>query len=197
MSPARRNDLVMVAIGVFVILLDQLTKNWIVQYFGTAADTKAPIPIFGDVLQLIYVPNTGVAFSLFEGQTIKFIFIAIALLVICVLYWRSRDDGSLALKLTFGLILGGAVGNLLDRFTRSYVVDFIHFQIPGHFDWPVFNVADSAISVGVVLLALLLWRAELTPRVPVSPAPEAPPSATAPTQAATAPRVRRKVASGR
>jgi signal peptidase II len=197
MSPARRNDLLMVATGALVILLDQLTKNWIVQYFGSGAVTTAPIPIVGDVLQLIYVPNTGVAFSLFEGQTIKFIFIGIALLVICVLYWRTRDDGSLPLKLTFGLILGGAIGNLLDRFTRHYVVDFIHFQIPGHFDWPVFNVADSAISVGVVLLAYLLWRSELTPHTPVSPVPEAPSSTAASTKAASAPRVRRKVASGR
>src|SRR6516164_8558461 len=110
MSPARRNDLLMAAIGAAVVLLDQLTKNWIVQYF-TASEPKPPIPIFSDVVELIYVPNTGVAFSLFEGQTIKFIFIAIALCVICVLYWRSRDVGSLLLKLTFGLILGGAIGN--------------------------------------------------------------------------------------
>ena len=195
MSPARRNDLLMVALGAFVILLDQLTKSWIVQYFDTG-EPKAPISVLGDVLQIIYVHNTGVAFSLFEGQTLKFIFIAIALCVICVLYWRSREDGSLLLKLTFGLILGGAIGNLLDRFTRHYVVDFIHFQIPQRFDWPVFNVADSAISIGVVLLAFLLWRNELAPRSTGEQAPETPPPA-ATTTAATSPRVRRRVASDR
>ncbi len=193
MSRARRNDLVMVLVGVLVIVLDQLTKAWIVQYFGSGIATKPPIAIVGDVLQLIYVPNTGVAFSLFEGQTIKFIFIGIALCVISVLYWRSRDVGSLALKLTFGLILGGAIGNLLDRFTRHYVVDFIHFQIPQRFDWPVFNVADSAISVGVVLLALLLWRSELAPGAPEAAVPE--PGTSLKATPATAPRIRRRVSS--
>jgi signal peptidase II len=121
---------------------------------------RSPIPILGDWLTLDYTQNTGVAFSLFAGQSILFLFISAAVLLVAVLYWRVRDTGGLALKLTFGLILGGAAGNLIDRFTRAYVVDFIHFQIPGHFDWPVFNVADSAVSVGVVLLAYLLWRGE-------------------------------------
>ena len=160
MSAARRNDLIMVAVGAVVVLLDQLTKYWIVQYFSTGAP-KGPVALVGNWLELLYTPNTGVAFSLFEGLGVKFLFIALALAVICVLYWRSRDTGGLLLKITFGMILGGAVGNLLDRFTRHYVVDFIHFQVPRVFDWPVFNVADSAISIGVVLLAYLLWRNEL------------------------------------
>lgn len=160
MSSARRNDLVMVAVGALIVFLDQLTKNWVVGYFGTVAP-KPPVPILGSVLELLYTPNTGVAFSLFEGQSIKFIFIAIAIAVIGVLYWRTRETGGLLLKLTFGMILGGAAGNLIDRFTRGYVVDFIHFQIPHVFDWPVFNVADCGISVGVVVLAYLLWRNEL------------------------------------
>ena len=160
MSVARRNDLIMVSVGAFVVLLDQLTKHWIVQYFGTGAP-KGPVPILGHVLELLYTPNTGVAFSLLEGADVKFLFIALAIGVICVLYWRARDTGSLLLKVTFAMILGGAAGNLLDRFTRHYVVDFIHFQIPRIFDFAVFNVADSAISIGVVVLAYLLWRNEL------------------------------------
>jgi signal peptidase II len=157
MSPARRNDAFMVAIGLAVILVDQLTKHWIVAYFGEP-NARPPIPIFGNVLQLMYLKNTGVAFSMLQGQSLLFVFIAVAVLVIAWLYWRMRDTGGLALKATFGLILGGAIGNLIDRFAHAYVVDFIHFQIPGIFDFAVFNVADSAISVGVVLLAILLWR---------------------------------------
>jgi len=159
MSPARRNDLVMVAAGVFVVLVDQLSKHWITSYFTSGAP-KGPISLLGPYLQLIYDQNTGVAFSLLEGQTVLFLFIALAITVVGYLYWRLRDTGSLLLKLTFGLILGGALGNLIDRFSHQYVVDFIHFQIPGHFDFAIFNLADSAICIGVVLLAVLLWRAD-------------------------------------
>jgi signal peptidase II len=163
MSPARRNDALMVATGVLLIVLDQLTKYWIRAYFTTGAP-KAPIPIVGNVLELDYVQNTGVAFSLLEGQTVLFVFIAVALCVIGWLYWRTRATGSWALKLTFGLILGGAAGNLIDRIQHDYVVDFIHFQIPGIFNFAVFNVADSGITIGVLMLAYLLWRGDIQGR---------------------------------
>lgn len=171
MSPARRNDLMMVAAGALVVLVDQLSKHWITQYFTTGAP-KDPISLLGPVLQLIYDQNTGVAFSLFEGQNILFLFIALAIGVVGYLYWRMRGSASLPLKVTFGLILGGALGNLIDRFSHRYVVDFIHFQIPGRFDWPVFNMADSAVCIGVVLLAVLLWRMDAEQRQPaLSPDP--------------------------
>lgn len=157
LSSARRNDAIMACLILAVIGLDQLTKMWVVDYFRVPG-LRQPIPILGHVLELMYIQNTGVAFSLLEGQSIKFLLIGVAIIVISTLYWRLRDTAGLVLKATFGLILGGAFGNLVDRFTRASVVDFIHFQIPGRFDFPVFNVADSAISVGVVLLAYLLWR---------------------------------------
>lgn len=152
----RLADVVVICTAVVVIVLDQLTKHLITQYFDSGTSHQ-PIRLVGSVLQLQYVENTGVAFSLFEGQGILFILIGIALVAIAALYWRMRATASRFLALTFGLVLGGAAGNLVDRFSHAYVVDFIHFQIPGVFDWPVFNVADSAISVGVVLLAFMLW----------------------------------------
>lgn len=157
MTVARRRDLAMVGLGLLVILLDQLTKHWIVSYFSTKPEGYN-VPILGPVLTLEYVQNTGVAFSLLQGQVVMFFFIAIAIAVVGYLYWKARETGSLLLKLSFGLVLGGAIGNLIDRFSHTYVVDFIHFQIPGIFDFAVFNVADSAITVGVVLLAYLIWR---------------------------------------
>ena len=158
MTTARKRDLAMVGVGLLVIILDQLTKHWIVSFFSSKPDGYV-VPIVGQILSLVYVQNTGVAFSLLEGQTVMFFFIALAIGVIAYLYWRSRETGSWLLKITFGLVLGGAIGNLLDRFSHAYVVDFIHFQIPNiGFDFAVFNVADSAISIGVVLLAYLIWR---------------------------------------
>jgi signal peptidase II len=158
MTPARQRDVTMVGVGLLVILLDQLTKHWVVSYFSTKPEGYV-VPILGPILTLQKVENPGVAFSLLQGQTVMFFFIALAIGVIAYLYWRARETGSLALKISFGMVLGGAIGNLIDRFSHAYVVDFIHFQIPAiNFDFAVFNLADSAISIGVVLLAYLIWR---------------------------------------
>jgi signal peptidase II len=121
MSLARRNDLIMVATGILVIILDQLVKQWITQYFRNGAQ---PIPILGSILELIYVQNSGVAFSLLEGRESLYVLIAIAVAVIVWLYWRLRNSSSLLIKVIFGLIIGGAIGNLLDRLRLGYVVDF-------------------------------------------------------------------------
>ncbi len=158
MSSSRYHDLFALMVGLAVLVADQLTKLWIVQYFG-AEGQKPPIQIVGDVLALYYVQNTGVAFSLFAGQSVKFVLIALAFGLICYLYWRFRESATLWLRLGFALVLGGAVGNLLDRFTHAYVVDFVHFQLPAiGFDFAVFNVADSAITIGVIVIALCLYR---------------------------------------
>ena len=157
LSPARIRDIVMVVAALLVIALDQFTKHLIVSYFVTPG-YRAPIPIFGQMLTLDYVQNTGVAFSMFEGNNIEFVLIAIAIAVIAYLYWRYRDSVSLALKLAFGFVLGGAFGNLIDRFRQGYVVDFIHFQLPAiGFNFAVFNFADSSICVGVAAIAALLY----------------------------------------
>ncbi len=224
LTPARFRDLIMVGAGLLVIALDQWTKHLIVNYFVTPG-YRAPVPIVGQVLTLDYVQNTGVAFSMFEGQSIQFLFIAVAIGVIGYLYWRFRDRASLALKLNFGLVLGGATGNLIDRFRQGFVVDFIHFQLPAiGFNFAVFNVADSSISVGVVAIAVLLYftagqdearakqaaaaglsSAATTASLAKSAPKPAPNAAQAPTSTTTnggratpanraAPRVRRKVA---
>ena len=197
---ARIRDLAMVAVILLVVILDQLSKHWIVSFFQIPG-LHAPVPIFGQVLTLDYTQNTGVAFSMLQGQNIKFLLIGLAILVIGYLYWRFRNDGSLLLKICFGLVLGGAVGNLLDRFVNGFVVDFIHFQVPGVFDFPVFNLADSAICVGVVLIAFLLFRdawSEHPAEAPASATPAKSDAADASKPAPTpAPRVRRPVSSKR
>jgi signal peptidase II len=190
MTTARKRDLVMVLAGLFVIVLDQLTKKWIVQYF-VVPNGKDPIPLLGPFLELAYVQNSGVAFSLLSSDSIKFLFIAIAIAVIAYLYWRNRENGSLLLKFSFGLVVGGAIGNLIDRFRLGYVVDFMHFHIPNVFEFAVFNVADSAISVGVVLLAFLLWQGTAG-AAQEKPEP-APSGMAAESPSASAPRIRRRV----
>jgi signal peptidase II len=190
MSPARRNDVVMVTTAILVIVFDQLVKHWITQYFAGGRITTS-IPLVGDYLELIYVQNRGVAFSLLEGRASLYVLIVVAVGVVVWLYWRSRDNGSLLLKVTFGLIIGGAAGNLIDRLRLGYVVDFIHFQIPAiGFSFAVFNVADSGISIGVILLIVLLLFSH-------TPATLKDASTTEPTvaneDAAPQPRVRRRI----
>jgi signal peptidase II len=178
----------MMALALTVIAVDQLTKHWIVQYFRVPGE-RAPIQLVGPFLTLDYIQNRGVAFSLLEGQSVLFFFIFIAIGVISWLYWRVRDTGSLLLKLTFGLVLGGAAGNLIDRIRNAnQVVDFIHFQIPNVFNFAVFNMADSAISLGVIALAYLLWRG--IPAEGAAPASPAAPARRTPSANATTPRVR-------
>jgi signal peptidase II len=142
----RRRALLVTAIVVGVVVLDQLTKVWAV---ATLAD--GPTSIIGTDVQLQLSRNTGGAFSLFQGMTPLLAVLAIVLVVFLVRA-AKRTDGTVAV-VALSLVLGGALGNLCDRVFRSpgflegAVVDFVSV---GRF--PTFNVADSAITIGAILL---------------------------------------------
>lgn len=136
-------------IATLVIALDQISKYIILQVF-----------MWGDWLRvtgffdLVRAHNTGAAFSLFANQPgwQQGFFITVATIASAVIiYLLRRDAGSNAYKLALSLILGGAVGNLIDRLNHGYVVDFLSFHINSYY-WPAFNIADSAITVGAVFL---------------------------------------------
>ncbi len=152
-------DLVMLLAGALTIGLDQWSKAAIRQHFGVC-NSGAYIPFPNEHFGLTYACNTGAAFSLFEHghEALLFVFIAAALAVIIWLYIHFSKQPSLLLKLSFGLVLGGAAGNLIDRFSLGYVTDFLLFSIRPVFVWPVFNLADSAICLGIFLLMIYLWR---------------------------------------
>jgi signal peptidase II len=142
-----------------VILLDQLTKWWVQQSMAlNAYQTLVP-----GVLKLTHVHNTGSAFSLFRGAGVWLVFVSIVSLVAILRYWFSLQRRGMVISpvLLLGLALpfGGAAGNLIDRLHLGYVVDFL--ELPR---WPVFNVADSAITVGAVLLVLHFMRQEERPK---------------------------------
>ena len=136
------------AIAVLVVLLDQITKSWAL---SVLADD--PIELFW-TLRLRLAFNTGAAFSLGTGFPWLFVVLGVIVLaVLGVLAFRTRLSRGATVAL--GLVAGGAVGNLADRIFRGHggaVVDFIDLQW-----WPVFNLADAAICIGVVLI-LLTWR---------------------------------------
>ena len=142
-----------------VVALDQLTKWWVIQHMDVY-ETIRVIPGFFD---LVHIRNRGMAFGLLNGphMDIRFwlLFAASLLAVIILLVWffrlKRRDT---ATTLGLALILGGAIGNLIDRIRYREVVDFLDFYIRTY-HWPAFNVADAAITVGTFLLAItLLFR---------------------------------------
>ncbi len=130
-------------------LLDRVTKLWAE---GPLRDRGRALVLIPHVLQLSYTTNSGGAFGIL--QRAPWLFFAASGLVVLAIVWFSPRVGSWATAASMGLVLGGALGNLTDRIIRGpgisgRVVDFIDFHV-----WPVFNVADSAIVIGAILVAL-------------------------------------------
>jgi signal peptidase II len=145
------------ACAAVVLALDQATKA----LASARLVPGEPLPVLGQFLRLTLVHNTGAAFGLFPGSRLPFILIS-ALAIAVVLYLFARDAyRSLVNRVLLGCILGGALGNLVDRVRWGRVVDFIDVGV-GAVRWPVFNVADSAVTLGVILLAWNLARSGRT-----------------------------------
>lgn len=141
--------------ALFVFALDQLTKRWVVMRLPLNEIGKVLIPNF---LMLTRTSNTGSAFGLFPGSTLILAAAAlIAVSAIIVYVARQKQGLSVLLGIALALPLGGALGNFIDRIRLGYVVDFIDARV-GSYQWPVFNVADSAICIGVALLAIYYLR---------------------------------------
>jgi len=134
-----------------VIALDQLTKHWVVQAFSFGE--ASPVTTF---FNLVLAHNTGAAFSFLAeaGGWQRVFFIVVASVASAVIFYLLRKHGRQTLfALALSLVLGGALGNLIDRIRWGYVVDFLDFYY-GNYHWPAFNVADMAITGGVILLVL-------------------------------------------
>jgi signal peptidase II len=145
-----------------IVVLDRLTK-WAIVKTIVLEDAVSIIPGF---FRLTHLENTGAAFSLFADSTSPFktallvTFSLAALAVVAFLLWRSRNEFNIT-TLSLSLILGGAVGNLWDRLADGMVTDFLDFYLGMH-HWPPFNIADSAIVVGALLLLSRMLRNETT-----------------------------------
>ena len=141
--------LMFLGLAVLVVVLDQITKR--------AAEDRLrgqrSVSVLDDILRLTYVENRGAAFGLLQDQTTFFVFVGILVIGVIAASYRYLPRSGFRLHLALGLQLGGAIGNLIDRIRQGYVVDFVDFGYRSNW-WPVFNVADSAIVVGVALLVL-------------------------------------------
>jgi signal peptidase II len=157
-SPVRLRALYL-TLAALVVLLDQATKAMI-RAWVPLHDRIVVIPGCFDIT---HVKNTGAAFGLFAGATspyrpILLNAVAFGVFVLVLVYAFKSPVHWKRLQLALAGILGGAVGNLIDRVGAGSVTDFLRFHLADRWEWPSFNVADSAITVGVVLLALDIWK---------------------------------------
>ena len=157
-------------LAALVIVVDQLTKTWLV---ANVAPGEA-IRVIGDYLRLIFSQNSGALFGLFRDQAILFGIVSIG--VVALIIWFHGSSGrNTWLSVALGLLLGGAIGNMLDRFRFGYVVDWVDAGI-GDLRFYTFNVADSMITLSILLLLALalfpqLGRESSAPSAPPEPDP--------------------------
>ena len=134
-------------IGLIVAIIDQISKNIVV----SSLKPHQSIPIIQNIFHLTYVQNTGAAFSMLRGKTYFFILVS-SLIIIAIIYFAHKiPKEKRLLRMMLGFVLGGATGNLIDRVRLGFVVDFFDFRI-----WPVFNIADSAVVIGMIVIAYYL-----------------------------------------
>ncbi len=133
-----------------IIIVDQVTK----QLVSSTMELGQSITLINSFLYLTYVRNPGAAFGMFPYQTAFFITITLVVVTLILYYYRFLSDDHRWMRLGLALQLGGALGNLIDRITSAYVIDFINFTI-----WPpVFNLADAAIVTGIGIFLVAFWR---------------------------------------
>lgn len=139
-------------IALAIFLLDQVTKYLVLRNLEVN-EAWNPIPALRPFVTITHVTNTGAAFGILPDKGTFLVLVAVLVIVGILVYYRYLPADRLLVRASLGLQLGGALGNLLDRLRYGHVVDFVDFKI-----WPVFNVADSAIVVGVLILAYHLLR---------------------------------------
>ncbi len=160
---SRKTNLRIALIALIILGLDQLTKWIVLKYLPSIYDEKIIVPGF---FKLVHWGNTGAAWSLFTGRNGILALVAVVALVVLFLTRHHFDSGTRLGRLAFGLIFGGIVGNLIDRLlpARQHVIDFIYFYLNQRggkeIGFPAFNIADSAICIGVGLIFIINLRSE-------------------------------------
>ena len=153
-APIRRltwwSGLAFLLIASIIVTLDQISKEWI--RFNIPVNDS--LPEIGNLV-IVHIQNTGSAFGLFSNQAFLLSIVAIAGLIVVLIFFRYFSELGLLGGIALSFIFAGALGNLIDRLKFGYVTDFIYVRLWGDFFWPAFNVADSAITVGAISLAVI------------------------------------------
>lgn len=153
-----RRWLFLLFLVVSIITIDQISKNWVLENI-ILGQSISPIPALVPYFQLTLSYNTGAAFGMLPNAGDFFLLVAIGI-VILLLYWYPRTPENAWLsRVATGLVVGGALGNVIDRLQHGHVIDFIHYRIPGVIS-NVSNLADHAIVFGVIVLMIANWWVE-------------------------------------
>jgi len=141
-------------VAVLAVIIDQLIKLWI--------DANRPqIELLPGFLDLRYTENSGAIFGLFHSHTQVFIGLGIAGVIVILVFLHYFPPANTLGVVSFALILGGAVGNLIDRIRLGYVIDFVSLHLRDLFRWPAFNVADTALTVGILVLIYYFYKSRV------------------------------------
>ena len=150
--PVSRHWAAFFGLAAAVIVADQLSKAWVVATYPF----EEPVEVLGAWLRVWYVANTGALFGLFRDQAVLFAVLSVAVIGLIVWYHGRAVAGSGWLAtVALGLLLGGAVGNFIDRIRLGHVVDFVDMGIPGGWRFYTWNVADAAITISILLLLVM------------------------------------------
>ena len=144
-----KKNIFIFSITLFIVILDQITKFFIRQEL----QLNQSIPIIRNILNFTHTTNTGSAFGLFKGLNLIFILFSFIVIIVIFRYLKKVKENERLLQFAVGSLSGGTIGNLIDRIFYGHVIDFIDFRV-----WPVFNIADSFITISVIFIAVLLWN---------------------------------------
>jgi signal peptidase II len=158
------NQTLVYVLAALVIFFDQYTKYLVRTRLGLR-ESWSPWPWLAPYARILHTENTGAAFGMFQSGGLIFAVIAVIVAVVIIVYAARLPEGHWWIRLTLGLQLGGALGNLIDRVMRGPVTDFVSVG-----PFYIFNVADASISIGVALLAVLMLIESRQPQTPPAPA---------------------------
>ena len=146
-------QLIMIILIVVFLVIDIVSKLVI----SNLMDVYDSIVVIKNFFNITYVRNTGAAWSLFAGRTWLLVIVSLIIISFIIFYIYKNKPKNKFEKIGYSLVLGGAIGNFIDRIVYGYVIDFLDFNIFGY-DYPIFNLADTFIVVGVIILCICTWR---------------------------------------
>lgn len=149
----KRSPLFLTSVAAVSVVLDQWSKRWATEHLAF----REPLHVIGDLVTFTYTRNSGIAFGMFQGRMFPFYVFSVVAALAVFWMWVRHPHMDRVREWSLALILGGAVGNLIDRVRFGEVTDFILLAWQGH-EFPVFNVADVCVTVGVALFALVWTR---------------------------------------
>lgn len=171
MSPRAIKLIACYVLALAVLGLDQWVKHWVDAHLALYQS----MPVVPGYFALTYVRNIGAAFSLFSGKVPVLAAVAGTVAIAIVVYLQRLKPVTIGHALSLGLLLGGTLGNFHDRLRLGYVIDMFDLQWGGRNIWPIFNIADMGIDVGVaILLLVFLWESRQAASTPESPPSEKP-----------------------